>query len=103
MIILNDKGLNKKQRSYKRYSDAAVSSILDSLKQIMVKFLAIGLATGGLKIFTPGEYPTANLFVKVVIVVGLVLFFYESVGLVKEIGKNIKKYKTYRGLIKEAE
>lgn len=103
MNILTKRGLNKKQRSLKRYSDAAVSSIIDSLKEIMVKFLTIGLATGGLKIFPYWNYPVGNCFIKMVIIIGIILFLCESVGLVKEIGENYKKYKTYKCLIKEAE
>lgn len=102
MNILNKRELNKKQRGLKRYSDAAVSSILDCIKQIVGKFLIIGLATGGLKIFPKDNYPMGNTFIKAVIVIGIILFFCESVGLIKEIGRNIKKYKTYVSLIKEA-
>lgn len=103
LVFLREKDLNKKQRSIKRYSDARLSEILEDLKQIALKFLAIGLATGGLKIFPKGEYPIGNLFIKIVVVGGFLIFFYESVGLVKNIVENFKKYKTYRGLIKEAE
>lgn len=102
MIILKEKELNKKQRGFKRYLDAAVSGIIDSLKEIMVKFLAIGLATGGLKIFPYWKYPVGNCFIKMVIIIGIILFLCESIGLVREIGENFKKYKTYKGLIKEA-